>query len=151
MKFTKLIALLSLLAILLTFGVACNSEGEGDETTTGAPAGSTEPPFVVTLTIIVPDENGDATKLVNEEEAQYNGLKPTNELTMFDIVEDYCSDNDLACTLDSQTGRLESIGEYTIVNGGFQWKYELNGEDLKDYDLVIANGSEIVVTLVAVD
>ena len=150
MKFTKLIALLSLLAILLTFGVACNSEGEGGETTTGAPAGSTEPPFVVTLTIIVPDENGDATKLVNEEEAQYNGLKPTNELTMFDIVEDYCADNDVEYTPNAD-GRVESIGGYSVAEGGFQWTYSVNGKKLTEYDVAIANGSTITVTMVVVE
>ena len=151
MKILKLVALFMALSMLLAFGVACNSD-EGEGTTEGAQSGdngnqSEAPAFIVELTVIVLDADGKEVTLIDKEDAQYNGLKPTNELTMFDIISDYCFDNDIECVLDEQTGRLQSIGEYTVANGGYRWVYELNGDDLKDYDLVIENGAEIVVKM----
>ena len=155
MKFLKIIALMMALTMFLALGVACNS-GEGDETTkpegdgtTAGDGATTEAPFVTELTIIGLDENGDEVYVVEKEEAQYNGLKPTAELTMFDVISDYCSDNDIECVLDDATGRLLSVDVYTTAEGGYIWSYELNGKQITDdYNRVIENGAEIVVKIV---
>ena len=156
MKFLKLIALMMVLAMVLTFGVACNS-GDGAETTggsgdagttAGGDGATTEAPFVTELTIIGLDDKGEKVYLIEKEDAQYNGLKPTTELTMFDVISDYCADNDVECVLDSDTGRLISVDVYTTAEGGYVWSYELNGEKITDdYNRIIASGAEIVVTL----
>lgn len=149
MKFLKTLALIMALTMLLAFGVACDSGDDPEESTTestGGESSSTEP-FVVSLKLTVPDENGDALVLIDENEVTYNGLKATNALTIADIVADYCEDNDLEYTLSDTTGRLESVSGHTVAEGGYQWKYKVNGTSLSEFDNAIANGSEIVITL----
>ena len=150
MKFLKLIALMMALTMLLAFGVACDS-GEGAETTGNETTDTQAPPFITSIVVTAVDAEGKEVELIDEEKATYNGLKATDALTIFDIVSDYCADNDIECTLDETTGRFISIGGYTIAEGGFVWKYEVNGKALTDYDVVVANGAEIVVTLEALE
>ena len=154
MKYLKYLALFLALLMVLTFTVACNSgddtEGETSADGTGA---STEAPFVVTLSIIALDEEGEEVDVLEEEEAQYNGLKATNALTVFDIIEDYCMDNEIEYTAetdDSGYTRIISIAEYSIADGGYMWTIQLDGKKLTDYDKVIPSGAEIVVTMVTV-
>lgn len=150
MKYLKYLALFLALAMFLTLGVACNSGDEGGETTAPPDGATTAAPFIVELTITAIDENGEKVEILDEEEVQYNGLKPTTELTVFDIVEDYCADNDVEYTPNAD-GRVESIGGYSVAEGGFQWTYSVNGKKLTEYDVAIANGSTITVTMVVVE
>lgn len=157
MKFLKLIALLTALVLMLSFAVACDSgdEGGGDaETTAGQGGGdeegdgTTAASFITSIKVVALDEAGKEVTVIDEEEVLYNGLKAHSELTIFEIVSDYCSDNDIACVLDEDTGRLVSIDEYSVEEGGFIWTYEVDGKALSDYDAAIANGAEIVITMV---
>lgn len=151
MKFTKLIALLTALVMLLAFTVACDNGDGGAETTAGGGDGSDEstaPAFVTTITVIALDEEGEEVVLIDEEEAEYSGEVAHDSLTIFEIVADYCYFSDIAYTLDEDTGRFVSIGEYSIEDGGVMWTYKVDGEALTDYDIFLTNGAEIVITMV---
>lgn len=156
MKFLKLIALLTALMMMLSFAVACDSgEGGGDAETTADQGGgdeegdgTTAASFITSIKVVALDEEGEEVTVIDEEEALYNGLLAHDALTIFEIVSDYCSDNDIDCVLDDDTGRLVSIGEYSVEEGGVMWTYEVNGTALTDYDGFIANGAEIVIKMV---
>ena len=150
MKYLKYLALFLALTMFLTLGVACGEGNSNAPETTAGDGGTTAAPFVVKLTITALDEDGEEVEIFEKEDAQYNGLKPTTELTIFDIVEDYCADNDVECTLNAD-GRLESVGGYSVAEGGFQWTYKVDGKKLQEYDVAIANGAKIEITMVVVD
>lgn len=149
MKFTKLIALLTALVMMLAFAVACDNGDNGSETTGGDGSGdTTAAPFITTVTVIALDEEGEEVVLIDEEEAEYNGESAHDALTLFEIVADYCYLSDINYTLDEATGRFISIGDYSVEEGGVMWTYKVDGETLTDYDIFITNGSEIVITMV---
>lgn len=150
MKFLKVIALLMALTMMLAFTVACDSEGNGDESTSSESTDTQAPPFVTSILVIALDAEGEEVTVIEEEEATYNGLKTTDSLTIFDIVTDYCFDNEIAYTLDEDTGRFVSIGDYSVAEGGAMWSYEVNEKALSDYDVAVANNSEIVIKMVTV-
>ncbi len=150
MKFLKLIALFLSLLMLFSFAVACDKGGDGDGTEDGSGSGdgTTAPSFLTTIKVTALDEAGEEVDLIDEDNVAYNGDVAFDALTLFEIVADYCYFADIECTLDADTGRFVSIGGYSIAEGGVVWTYEVNGESLTDYDVVIENGSEIVVTMV---
>ena len=150
MKFLKLIALCLSLLMLLSFAVACDKGGSGDGE--GSESGSgdvtTDAPFLTSIKVTALDEEGEEVDLIDEEDVAYNGDVATDALTIFEIIADYCFLMDIECTLDEDTGRFVSIGGYSIAEGGVVWSYEVDGAPLTDYDATVANGAEIVVTMV---
>ena len=147
MKFTKILALLLALTMLFAFTVACDS-GDKDAETSAAETTTQAPPFISSILVIALDAEGEEVTVIEEEEATYNGLKASNALNIFDIVTDYCFDNDITYTLDQETGRFVEIGGYSVAEGGVMWTYSVNDKVLSDYDGIIANNSEIVITMV---
>lgn len=159
MKFLKLIALMLALFTLLTLAVSCNSGDQPEDTTKAAETtkndGVTTAPFITKITVIALDAEGKEVEVFSTDEAIYNGLKAdTSALTASEIVADYCADNDIECTLDSDNC-LEKVGDYTtadfeIDGKGVMWTYYVNEVKLTDYDTAVANGAEIVVKMVIV-
>ena len=153
MKFLKLIALLTALLMILAFAVSCD-KGEGGKDN-GSESGSsdvtTAAPFLTTIKVTALDENGENVTIIDEEDVEYNGTQAFDSLTIFEIVADYCFLSDIECTLDEDTGRFVSIDGHSIAEGGVMWTYKLNGEELSDYDVIVPNGAEIVVTMVSAD
>lgn len=162
MKFSKFIALALAVCMMLVMAVSCNNSGNNTTSTSGEPAGTKDPSestseaakFLSTILIVAKYTAEDGTKvdeiLVDEEDIVYNGIKPLDALTMFDLISVYCEDNEIPCTLDND-GHLESItGEsgtvYTVANGGYIWSYQIDGKDATDYDAVLTSGVVINVT-----
>lgn len=150
MKFMKLIALLTALLMVFAFAVSCDKGdgGKDDGSESGSSDATTAAPFLTTIKVTALDEDGEDVTVIDEEDVEYNGTQAVTALTIFEIVSDYCYFSEIECTLDEDTGRFVSIGGYSIAEGGLMWTYNVNGEDLTDYDVAVPNGAEIVVTMI---